>query len=262
MPTAPTTPTALVTGATAGIGAAFARRLAADGFDLVLLARDTERLEEAAAGLREAHGVQVEVLGADLATDEGLAAAEARAGAGVDLLVNNAGFGQRADFLTSDLATELAMLRVHCEAVLRLTRAALPGMAERGRGGVINVASVAAFYPRGTYSASKAWAVTFSESARQEVLGTGAHVMALCPGWVRTEFHQRSDMDVSGIPDSLWLDADQLVAAAIRDFRRGVPVSVPDVRYKAAVQVTRLLPRTLAARLAADRGSRHKRTPD
>ncbi|UIX29227.1 SDR family NAD(P)-dependent oxidoreductase [Streptomyces sp. GQFP] len=244
-------PTALVTGATAGIGAAFARRLAADGFDLVLLARDTARLEEAAEKYRTAHGIEVEVLTADLNTETGLAAAERRVARDVDLVVNNAGFGQRGEFLDTELSEELAMLRVHCEAVLRLTRAALPGMAERGRGGVINVASVAAFFPRGTYSASKAWVVTFSESACQEVSGTGAHVMALCPGWVRTEFHERSDMDVSGIPDALWLDADQLVDGAIRDFRRGVAVSVPFSRYKAMVGLGRVLPRRLVAQLSA-----------
>ncbi|MFI6551301.1 SDR family NAD(P)-dependent oxidoreductase [Streptomyces prunicolor] len=250
-------PTALVTGATAGIGAAFVRRLAADGFDLVLLARDTERLEQTAEKLRTAHAVRVEVLAADLATETGLATAEQRAARGVDLVVNNAGFGQRGDFLDTELSEELAMLRVHCEAVLRLTRTALPGMVERGRGGVINVASVAAFFPRGTYSASKAWVVTFSESACQQVGGSGAHVMALCPGWVRTEFHKRSDMDTSGIPDALWIDADQLVDSAIRDFRRRVPVSVPDNRYKAMVGLGRVLPRQLVAYLSARAGSRH-----
>lgn len=251
-------PTALVTGATAGIGAAFARRLAADGFDLVLLARDAERLEQAADAYRTTHGIEVEVLPADLNTGVGLAKAEQRAADGVDLVVNNAGFGQRGDFTDTELSEELAMLRVHCEAVLRLTRAALPGMVERGRGGVINVASVAAFFPRGSYSASKAWVVTFSESACQQAAGTGAHVMALCPGWVRTEFHERSGMDTSGIPAAMWLDADQFVDAAIRDFRRGVPVSVPDIRYKAMVGMGRVLPRRLVARLSARAGSRHQ----
>jgi len=254
--------TALVTGATAGIGAAFARRLAADGFDFVLVARDKERLERAADGYREQRGVRAEVLPADLATDDGIARVEERAAAGdVDLLVNNAGFGQQRSLLESDLADELAMLRVHCEAVLRLTRAALPAMIERGGGrGVINVASVAAFYPRGTYSASKAWVVNFSESARQSARRDGAqvNVMALCPGWVRTEFHQRADQDVSAIPGGLWLDADALVDAAVADFRRGAVISVPDARYKATVAASRLIPRGLSAYLAARAGSRHK----
>lgn len=255
---APAMPTALVTGATAGIGAVFAQRLAADGFGLVLLARDAERLERSAEKLRAEHGVDVEVLSADLATDEGIAAAERRCAQGIDLLVNNAGFGQRAGFLETDVSEELAMLKVHCEAVLRLTRAALPGMVERGRGGTINVSSVAAFFSRGTYSASKAWVITFSDSVRQEVAGSGAHVMALCPGWVRTEFHERSDMDTAGIPEFLWLTPESLVDAAIRDFRRGVAVSVPDARYKALAGLGTLLPRRIVTRLAARAGSQHR----
>jgi short-subunit dehydrogenase len=253
-------PTALITGATAGIGAAFARRLAADGFDLVLLARDTARLERTAGELRAEHGVTAEVLTADLATEDGIAAAERRVAEGVDLLVNNAGFGQRDKFLKTPLSAELDMLKVHCETVLRLTYAALPGMVERGRGGVINVASVAAFFARGTYSASKAWVVNFSESVQQDIAGEGTgrvHVMALCPGWVHTEFHQRSHMDKSAVPDFMWLEADDLVAAAVRDFRRGVAVSVPDVRYKALVGLSRLIPRGLAARISTRTGRRY-----
>jgi hypothetical protein len=252
-------PTALITGATAGIGAAFARRLAADHFDLVLLARDTDRLEEAATYLRREHGVSVEAIAADLSTDEGIEAAEERIREGVDLLVNNAGFGQREKFLKSPIADELAMLKVHCEAVLRLTHAALPGMIDRGKGGVINVASVAAFYSRGTYSASKAWVVNFSESVQQDIVGSGARVMALCPGWVRTEFHGRAHLDTQAIPDFMWLDADDLVDAAVRDFRRGAGVSVPDIRYKAVVGAGRFIPRGLSAKLSARTGRRYLR---
>src|SRR5918999_3240085 len=161
-------PTAFITGATAGIGAAFARRLAADGMDLVLLARDTDRLAAAAAEYRTTYRVKAEVLTADLATDDGIAAAEHRVAEGVDLLVNNAGFAQKGRFLDVPIAAELAMLRVHCEAVLRLTHAALPGMIDRNRGGIINIASVAAFLTRGTYGASKAWVVGFSQGANQD----------------------------------------------------------------------------------------------
>lgn len=250
-------PTALITGATAGIGAQFTRRLAADGYDLVLVARDVVRLDQAAERYRAENGVAVEVLAADLGTDEGIAAVEQRAGRGVDLVINNAGFGQRGQFLDSELAEELAMLRVHCEAVLRITRAALPGMIERGSGGVINVASVAAFFSRGTYSASKMWVVTFSDSVRQQIAGTGVHVMALCPGWVRTEFHERSGMDTAGIPAFMWLDADRLVLAALRDLRRNVPVSVPGGAYKLAVGLAAILPRRITTRLAARAGSHH-----
>lgn len=251
-------PTAFITGATAGIGAAFARRLASDGFDLVLLARDEKRLTDVAGALHDEYGVETEVLAADLGTDEGIAAAERRVAQGVDLLVNNAGFGHRGAFLDVPIEDEITMLRVHCEAVLRLTSAALPGMIERGRGGVINVASVAAFLARGTYSASKSWAVNFSQSVMQDLArrpdARNVYVMALCPGFVRTEFHERARMDVSGIPDRLWLDADRVVADALRDLRRGVQVSVPSLPYKAVVALTGLVPRNLSGRLSSRTG--------
>ncbi|MCO6004981.1 SDR family NAD(P)-dependent oxidoreductase [Actinoallomurus purpureus] len=239
-------PTALITGATAGIGAAFARRLAADGFHLILLARDAERLARAA----EEYG-DAEVVVADLATDEGIAKGE-EAARRADLVINNAGFGNKGRFLEVPLEDELRMLRVHCEAVLRLTYAALPGMRERGRGGVINVASVAAFFSRGTYGASKAWVVSFSQGIAQDV--PGVHAMALCPGFVHTEFHDRANMNVSGIPEPLWLDADRVVADALRDFRRGVTVSVPSVQYKALVGLGRLIPRNLVGRISSRTG--------
>jgi len=243
--------TVLITGATAGIGAAFVRRLAADGWDLVLVARNEERLGETARRCRDEHGVAVEVLPADLATEEGIAAVEQRLGAGVDLLVNNAGFGHHGRFLQVPVSDELVMLRVHCEAVLRLTCAALPGMIERGHGGVINVASVAAFFTRGTYSASKAWVVNFSESVAQDVAGSGVQVMALCPGWVHTEFHERAGMDMSGVPGLLWLDADRVVDDALRDLRRRRTVSVPGRRYRVLIGLTRLVPRRIRNRVSA-----------
>ncbi|GAT65936.1 short-chain dehydrogenase [Planomonospora sphaerica] len=247
-------PSALITGATAGIGAAFARRLAADGFSLVLVARDEKRLLARAEELRLRYGVETEVLPADLASEEGLAAVERRLREGVDLLVNNAGFGLRGPFLDVPVADELRMLKVHCEAVLRLTLAALPGMRERDRGAVVNVASVAAFFTRGTYSASKAWVVNFSESAATELDGGRVRVMALCPGFVRTEFHERASMNVSGIPGFLWLSADDVVDEAMRDLARGVRVSVPDLRYKAVVAVGRLLPLNLTSRISRSIG--------
>jgi uncharacterized protein len=144
--------------------------------------------------------------------------------------------------------------------VLRLTHAALPGMIERRRGGVINVASVAAFFARGTYSATKAWVVNFSESVLQDIggSGSGVHVMALCPGWVHTEFHARSNMDKSAVPDFMWLNADDLVAAAVRDFRSGTVVSVPDAKYKALVGVSKFVPRGLAGRIASRKGRSYR----
>jgi len=240
-------PTALITGATAGIGAAFARRLAADGFSLVLVARDEHRLIESAAELTRRYGGRVEVLPADLTSGRGLGDVEERLREGVDLLVNNAGFGHPGAFLSVSADDEVRMLRLHCEAVLRLTLAALPGIRARGRGGVINVASVAAFFANGTYGASKAWVVNFSESVAAAVREPRVRVMALCPGFVRTEFHERAGMSTSGIPGFLWLDADAVVRAAMRDLARGKWVSVPDLRYKAVVAIGRLVPSGLVS---------------
>ncbi|MFI6843927.1 SDR family oxidoreductase [Kitasatospora sp. NBC_00085] len=237
--------TALITGATAGIGAAFVRRLARSGYQLVLVARDTERLERAAADLQAKYGVDAEVLTADLATDDGIAAVEARladAGRPVDLLVNNAGFGNKGAFLTVPLQDELDMLKVHVEAILRLTTAALPGMRERGRGAIVNVASVAAFLPRGTYGASKSWVVSFTQGVQRDLGGAGVRLMALCPGFTRTEFHQRAGMGTGNIPSWGWLSAERVVDEAMRDLARGRSVSVPGKRYKIAVAIARLLP--------------------
>ncbi|NUP45136.1 MAG: SDR family oxidoreductase [Streptomyces sp.] len=253
--------TSLITGATAGIGAAFARRLAADGHGLVLVARDAVRLAERAEELRGRHGVTVEVLPADLATDGGISAVEERlrstALPPVDLLVNNAGFGQRGRFPDSPMADELRMLTLHCEAVLRLSAAAAQGMRERGRGFVVNVASVAAFMPRGTYAASKAWVVRFTEGAALDLRGSGVRFLALCPGFVRTEFHERAGMDADRLPRLAWLDADKVVAAALRDLARGRVVSVPDPRYKLAAGLARHVPSRLFGAVSSTAGRRY-----
>ncbi|WP_052864736.1 SDR family NAD(P)-dependent oxidoreductase [Streptomyces niger] len=252
--------TAMVTGATAGIGAAFARRLAADGHNLVLVARNEDRLREHAAELHDRHGVEVGVLPADLASEEGIAAVEERLADRkhpVDLLVNNAGFGNKGEFLEVPMADELAMLKVHCEAVLRLTSAAVTGMRERRRGGVVNVASVAAFVPRGTYGASKAWVVQFTQGAARDLAGSGVRLMALCPGFVRTEFHERAGMGTDNIPGWMWLDADNLVDAAMKDLARGRSVSIPDPRYKALMGVVKLAPRNLLGGVTSRTGRKY-----
>ena len=236
--------TALVTGATAGIGAAFGRALAARGHDLVLVARDTARLDSAAAQLRT-YGVQVEVLTADLADDQGCARVESRCGEGVDLLVNNAGLGTRGAFHEVPREQEEHLLRLNVRAPMRLTHAALPPMVSRGSGAIINVSSVAAFTPgtrAPTYSASKAWLTNFSESLHLQYAEHGVKVLALCPGFTRTEFHQRAEMDISGIPDALWLDAGEVVRTALHDLDRGRALSVPGLQYKTAVVASRVVP--------------------
>ncbi|WP_420310945.1 SDR family NAD(P)-dependent oxidoreductase [Streptomyces sp. YS-B37] len=252
--------TALITGSTAGIGAAFARRLAADGHNLVLVARNTERLGEQATELHDRHGIEAEVLTADLATDEGIEAVAARLADRknpVDLLVNNAGFGNKGRYLDVPMADELKMLRVHCEAVLRLTSAATGAMRERGRGGVVNVASVAAFVPRGTYGASKAWVVQFTQGAAKDLAGTGVRLMALAPGFVRTEFHERAGMGTDNIPNWMWLDADKLVAAALADLARGKSLSIPDPRYKALMGLVKVTPQAVLGGITSKTGRKY-----
>jgi short-subunit dehydrogenase len=252
--------TALITGSTAGLGAAFARRLAALGHNLVLVARDTERLRTQATELHDRHGIEAEVLTADLATDEGIEAVATRLSDRrhpVDLLVNNAGFGNKGRYLEVPVADELRMLKVHCEAVLRLTTAAVAGMKERGRGGVINVASVAAFVPRGTYGASKAWVVQFTQGAARDVAADGVRMMALCPGFVRTEFHERAGMGTDNIPGWMWLDADKVVTAALADLSRGRTVSIPDPRYKTLMGLTKLVPRNLIGGVSSQAGRKY-----
>jgi uncharacterized protein len=243
--------TALVTGPTAGIGRSFAHQLAARGHDLVLVARDRERLESEAAELRSSYGVQVEVLPADLTDRDQLALVEARVAdrdRPVDLLVNNAGFGLRRRFLDNSVEDEQAMLDVLVTAVLRLSHAALGAMAERGRGGVINVSSVASFLPRGTYGAAKAWVNSFSEWAANEYRAQGVTVTCLCPGFTKTEFHQRMGVGPGSAPQFLWLDADTLVARALEDHARGKVYSIPGAQYKAITTVVRVLPSTVLHR--------------
>ncbi len=248
--------TALITGATSGIGLAFARTLATRGHDIVLVARNQERLDLVAAELR-GHRVQVEVIAADLADRSQLAVVEDRLRAQpVEILVNNAGFGVLQSFSAGDLDAEQQMLDVLVTAVMRLTHAALPGMVARGSGAVLNISSVAGWITGGTYSAAKAWVTVFSESLATELAGTGVHVTAVCPGFTHTEFHQRASMEIDGIPEWMWLDTQEVVDRALRDVRKGRPVSVAGSQYKALSLAAQYLPRPLVRALGNRRPGR------
>jgi short-subunit dehydrogenase len=256
--------TALVTGATAGIGAAFARRLARDGYDLVLVARDAARLEAAAAELTAAHGVRVEVVAADLAepADRAVVVDRLATGDPVDLLVNNAGIGTSGNFWEAPYERVRHQLELNVTAVMQLTHAALPGMLARGAGGVVNVASVAGLLPgRGsTYSASKAWVIAFTEGLSAGLAGTGVRLLAVCPGFVRTEFHQRAGIDMAGTSDGMYVDADDVVDEALRGLDRDRVLVVPGARYRGIVLVARLAPRRLVRRVTSTAGNARGRT--
>ena len=238
--------TALVTGGTSGIGAAFARSLARRGFDLVLVARDEPRLTRTAHELAAEHGVHVETLTADLAAREDLHRVAQRledTTHPVDMLVNNAGFSVKSLYTDTDSTQHEAGFEVMCAAVRRLSAAAARAMTARGSGWIVNVCSVSGLVSMGEYSAIKAYTTTMTESLAVELHGTGVHVTALLPGWVRTEFHSRAGITGSSIPDFMWLDADRLAEEALADVARGKVLSVPSLRYKVMVTALRHLPR-------------------
>lgn len=250
-------PTALITGASAGLGTEFAYQLAARRADLVLVARSRAALETLATELRETYGVAVEVMAADLVIEDDVnrvASRIAQSDDPIDLLINNAGFGLPLHFADNDIDDEVRHLRLHVEAPMRLMHAALGAM--RGRGGrIINVASVAGFISRSTYSACKQWLIGFSRWANAEYARDGVTVTALCPGFTHTNFHQRMGLEPGheGIPSIGWLNAKDVVREGLRDAARGNAVSVPSLRYKLVVALTKVLPSSLTAR-AARRG--------
>ena len=244
--------TALVTGGTVGIGATFARQLAARGHDLVLVARDVARLEQVAAQLRVT-GVRVEVLPADLADPGAVQRVADRLEdplRPVDLLVNNAGFGLRGTVVDGDTADHDRALDVMVRAVLVLSAAAARSMRERHRGAIVNVSSVAGFVAMGHYSAMKAWVTAFSEGLSNELTGTGVTVTALCPGFVHTEFHDRAGLRMSSMPGVAWVDGELLVRRCLRDVAAGRVLSVPTARYRAVVALARHAPRPLVRRVS------------
>jgi uncharacterized protein len=244
-------PLALVTGPTSGIGLAFAHQLAAAGHDLVLVSRNRERLERLAAEVRERYGADAEVMVADLGRRDELAPVEARlrdTGRPVDLLVNNAGLGLKDKFLDNPVEDEQYLLDVLVTAVLRLTHAALGQMVARGSGAVVNVSSIAGYLPRGSYSAAKSYVTSLSEWADLTYRDQGVRVMALLPGFTRTEFHQRMEVSQESAPSWLWLDVERLVREALRDLEKGRRISVPSKRYKLVAAAAKYTPAGLQAR--------------
>ncbi len=250
-------PTALITGASSGIGAEYARQLSKRGADVVLVARD-ERALEALAGEIDRSGGRAEVLVADLLdpSQRDLVVDRLSDGARpVDLLVSNAGYGVPLSFEQNDVEDEVRHLQLHVEVALRLSRAALPGMLDRGHGRIVNVASVAGLVPRGTYGAAKAWLVSFSRWANVAYGSRGVTVTAVCPGFVHTNFHERLGLPPGeeGVPRGMWLEAPRVVRESLRDAARGRSVSIPSLRYKALTALSRLLPDRIVV-AAASRG--------
>jgi short-subunit dehydrogenase len=240
--------TALVTGASSGIGRAFAAGLARRGLDLVLVARRQDRLEALATELKSAHGRAGEILAADLVDPDQLASVEARladAARPVDVLVNAAGFGTQGRFAELPLDGEDRMVRLLVLALTRLCHAALPGMLERGRGGIVNVSSIAGHQPIprwATYSASKAYVTTFTRALNAETHGSGVDVMLLAPGFTHTEFQEHSEFDRSMIPGPAWMTAEAVAEQALHDFEKGRRESIPGFHYRLVAIAAKMSP--------------------
>ena len=245
-------PIALVTGATAGIGAAFAELLASESHDLVIVARDLPRLNQRADQWRGKFGVEVEVIQADLSRDEDIRRIELRLqniSRPIEVLINNAGFGINKSFTSSDIAEEIALLDVLVTAPMRLMHAVLPGMKDRDNGTIINVSSVAGWIAGGTYSAAKSYLTVLSESLHTELKATNVRVHALCPGFTRTEFHQRGNMKMGGLPKWFWLSAEQVVKDSWTAAKAGKALSIPGRQYKVLSFITRFGPRPLVRKV-------------
>ncbi len=255
---------ALVTGGSGGIGASFARHLARDGYDLVLVARRREALDTLAKDLRESRGCEVEVLVADLTRDEDLRAVEERVAAEpvLDLLVNNAGFGSSGDFADADTEVEVEQVQLNVIALMRLTRAALPRMVERGRGAIVNVSSLAALAPlpySATYGATKAFVNSLTEALHEELRGTGVRVQALCPGFTRTGFQARAGIDPETVPGFMWMDADAVAEASLAALERDEVLCIPGVGYRLLAGLQGALPRAATRRVLGAVQNRRQR---
>jgi len=239
---------ALVTGATVGIGESFTRLLASKGYNIALVARDEVRLHERAGELREKYGIQTFVLPADLATKGGVKLVEKYIQSyEIEVLINNAGFAINKTFTLSNLGNEQDLLNVLVRTPMRLMHVILPGMKERKSGTIINVSSVAGFIAGGTYSAAKSYLTVLSESLNADLKGSGVKVSALCPGFTRTEFHQRARMKMKGLPSFMWLNADKLVAKAWKDAQANKPLSIPGWQYKLLMAIISITPIVLSA---------------
>jgi short-subunit dehydrogenase len=244
----------MITGPTAGIGRAFANALAREGYDLTLVSRDAARLEQLAADLTSRYRVECQALPADLSDLDATRRVERHLRKRpVDVLVNNAGFGQPKSFGHNDVEAEQRGLDVLVRAVMRLTHAAVVTMAARGGGDIINVSSVAGFFPSGSYGAHKAWVTSFSTWAHWRYRSAGVRVIAVCPGFVRTEFHARISADMQRVPRWLWLTPGDVVADAMADLRAGKSISISSRRYRTLVAASRLVPREVVGRLASRR---------
>ncbi len=241
---------ALVTGATAGIGESFSRLLAANRYNLVLVARDLPRLQERAQTLEEKFGVKTHVIQADLATNEGCQKIEQYISENqIDVLINNAGFGTSKAFTMSTLEIEQQMMDVLVRTPMRLMHVALPLMKQRNNGVIINVSSVAGYIAGGSYSASKSYLTVLSESLHTELAGTNVKISALCPGFTRTEFHQRGKMSMKALPNFMWLTSDYLVEQSWKDAMKGEAVSVPGWQYKLLVFIVHAVPRSIVRKV-------------
>lgn len=237
--------TAVITGATAGLGASFARQLAGQGYDVVLAARSEDRLEAQASQLQAQYGVNAEVIVADLTTDDGVGAVQERLrdrANPVHLLVNNAGHGLAGNFLDNELDAERDLLRLHVQTTMELCHTAGQMMSAQRGGRIINVASVAGFTPTGTYSAAKSWVINFSKGLHNQLQGRGVTVTVVCPGLVRTEFHRRSGINVQGVKKWMWLDVDDVVRQALTAAAQGAAVSVPSRPYQALTASLKFIP--------------------
>jgi short-subunit dehydrogenase len=241
---------ALVTGASVGIGESFTRLLAENNYNIVLVARDLPRLQERAAALETKFNVKTHIIQADLSTNSGCSLVEQYISSNqIDVLINNAGFGLNKAFTVSTLEAEQQMFDVLVRTPMRLMHVALPGMKERNKGVVINVSSVAGFITGGTYSAAKSYLTVLSESLHTELADTNIKVSSLCPGFTRTEFHQRGRMSMKGLPKFMWLDSDTLVAKAWSDALKGEAVSIPGWQYQILVFVIQGLPRSIVRKV-------------